>query len=97
MITGITVAKLVAIAASNIRILAWVLAETKEQAKASNRIEQLHRILSSFCKEKPASPSDIRNIQNEIFEHRLTNPPVPEWLYRLTRVDREREMPRSEV
>ena len=39
MITGITVTKLVAIAASNIRVLAWVLAETREQAKATNHIE----------------------------------------------------------
>ncbi len=97
IIMKITVLQFVAIVASNIRILAWVLAEVREQKNAINRIERIHGILSSFGKEKPVSSSGIRSIQNEIFEHRRTNPPVPEWLYRLTRVDRELEMTRSEV
>ncbi len=94
MITGITVAKFVAIAASNIRVLSWVRAETREQAKATNHIEHIHRFLSDFCTEKPPSPSDVRNVQDEIFEHRRSNPPVPECLYWLTRDDREFEMDR---
>ncbi len=91
VVTGITVAKLAAIIASNIRILAWVRGEIKEQAEAIERIGEIHRYLSNFSDEKPPSPSEIRKIQDEIFEHRRSNPPVPDRFYWWKRDSQERE------
>ena len=91
VVTGITVAKLAAIIASNIRILAWGRSEIKEQAEAIERIDGIHRYLSNFSDKKPPSPSDIRKIQDEIFEHRRSNPPVPDRFYWRKRDSQERE------
>ena len=79
--TGITVAKLVAILASNIRILAWGLGEISDQAEVLRHIEGIHRYLSCLSTEKQVSATDIRSLQDEIFEHRRSNPPVPDWFY----------------
>ena len=81
VLTGITVAKLVAIIASNIRVLAWGRGEIKDQAETSERIDGIHRHLSSFTDEKLPSLADIRSVQDEIFEHRRSNSPVPDWFY----------------
>ena len=89
--TGITVAKFIAIIASNIRILAWGLGEIKNQAETIERIDRIHRYLSSFSDENSPSPSDIRGIQDEIFEHRRSNPPVPDWFYWRKRDSQEQE------
>ena len=91
VLTEITVAKLVAIIASNIRALAWGLGEIKDQAEAIKRIGRIHHYLSRFSDENSPSPSDIRSIQDEIFEHRRLNPPVPDWFYWRKRDSQEQE------
>ena len=91
MITGLTVAEVIALTLSNLRILAWGLSEIREQSAAIERIKRMHRYLSSFSSEKQISPSEIRHIQDEIFEHRCSNPPVPNWFYWWSRDDQELE------
>ena len=90
-VTGITVAKFVTLIASNMRVLAWGLGELNGQAEAISRIEGIHRYLSDLSKKRQISPSDIRSIQDEIFEIRRSNPPVPDWFYRWKRDDQELE------
>ena len=87
----ITVAKFVAILASNIRVLAWGRSEIKDQAETIQRIHGIHRHISSFTRENPPSPYDIRCIQDEILEHRRSNPPVPDWFYWWKRRKQEEE------
>ena len=91
VLTGITVAKFIAIIASNIRVLAWGLGEIKNQDEEIERIDRIHRYLSRFSDENSPSPSDIRSIQDEIFEHRRSNPPVPDWFYWRKRDSQEKE------
>ncbi len=91
VVTGLTVAKLIALAASNLRVLAWGINELREQSAAIDHINGLHRYLSSFTSEEPISSSVSRYIQDEIFEHRRSNPPVPNWFYRLNRDSQELE------
>ena len=91
VVTGITVAKLVAIVASNIRVLAWGLDEINNQAEASRRIGGIHRHLSNLFGQNHILPFDIRIVQDEIFEHRRSNPPVPDWFYWWKRDSQELE------
>ena len=96
VVTGLTVAKLIALAASNLRVLAWGINEIRDQSTTIDHISGLHRYLSSFSSEKPISPSESRRIQDEIFEHRCSNPPVPNWFYRLNRDNQELEAGKPE-
>ena len=89
IITGITVFKLVAVIASNIRILAWGLGEINDQSEAVARVDRIHRHISNLCGRKDVSLNDVRRIQDEIFEHRRLNPPVPEWFYWFNRDGQE--------
>ena len=91
IITGVTVAKLVALTVSGIRILAWGIGETKAQNAAIKRIERIHGYLIELLSKEPRNPSDIRSAQDEIFEHRRSNPPVPDWFYWRKREDQELE------
>ena len=91
VITGITVGKLIAIIATNIRVVAWIRGEIKDQAAAIERVDRIHGVISGFTAEKPPSPSDIRSIQDEIFEHRRSNSPVPDWFYWRDRERQENE------
>ena len=89
--TGITVDKLIAIAASFIRVFAWGVAEVVNLEEASRNIDRIHRYLSSLAIQENVLPSDIRSVQDEIFEHRRSNSPVPDWFYKLRRNAQERE------
>ena len=91
VMTGITVAKLVAILASNVRILAWGLGEQQNQAEAIVRVEGIHSFLSSFTAKKTPLPADVRSVQDAIFDHRRASSPVPNWLYWWNREEQERE------
>ena len=93
--TGITVGKFIAIAASFIRVLAWGIAEVMNQEEAGQHVDRVHRYLSSLATQEEIFPSDIRSVQDEIFEHRRSNSPVPDWLYKLRRDDQEREAAES--
>ncbi len=91
VLTGITVAKLAAITASNIRVLAWGLDENGNQGAAMQRIRGIHRTLSNLTDNRPISPSSVRYLQDDIFEYRRSNPPVPDWFYWLKRNRQEVE------
>ena len=95
VVTGITVLKLIAVIASNIRILAWGLGEINDQDEAVARTDRIHRYISNFCGEKEISLNDVRRIQDEIFEHRRLNPPVPDWFYWFGRDRQESEAVKS--
>lgn len=92
IITGITVDKLIAIAASFIRVFAWGIAEVVNQEEASRNIDRIHRYLSCLAIQENVLPSDIRSVQDEIFEHRRSNSPVPDWFYELRRNAQEGEV-----
>ena len=89
--TGITVAKLFTMIASNMRLVAWGRDEINGQVEAISRIDGIHRYLSDLSQNKPISPNDIRSVQDEIFEYRRSNPPVPDWFYWWKRDDQELE------
>lgn len=91
VVTEITVFKLIAVIASNIRILAWGLREINDQDEAIARVDRIHRYISNLCGEKEISLNDVRRIQDEIFEHRRLNPPVPDWFYWFGRDRQESE------
>lgn len=91
VITGITVAKLTALVASNLRILAWGISEINAQSTVIERSVGIHRYLSSFSGENPPPLSAVRGVQDEIFEHRRSNPPVPDWFYWWKREGQELE------
>lgn len=91
VVTGITVFKLLAIIASNVRILAWGLGELNDQDEAVACVDRIHRYISNLCREKEISLNDVRTIQDEIFEHRRLNPPVPDWFYWFGRDRQESE------
>lgn len=95
VLTGITVAKFLALVASTLRILAWGITEWKGQGEAIKTVQGLHELLSKSSDNPPMSSSFVRSIQDEIFEHRIKNPPVPEWLFWLKRDRQEAEAANS--
>ena len=95
VITGIAFAKAVSIIPANIRVFAWIFDEKRNQDATTDRIERIHRILSESSEESLLSPQEIRSIQDEIFEHRRSNPPVPDMLYWWGRDRQEDEAAKS--
>ncbi len=89
--TGLTVAKVVAILASNIRVMAWGLSERDKQASAIERVADIHSFVSSFGAEQPPSAADVRGVQDAVFDHRRSTPPLPDWFYWWHRETQERE------
>ncbi len=87
--TGITVAKFVAMGASMIRVIAWVRDECNGQTETIRRIDGLYQYMSDLPEKESISPGVFRSIQDEIFEYRRSNPPVPDWFYRLKQNDQE--------
>lgn len=81
IVTGLTVAKLVALFASGLRIFAWGMSELNAQKAAIEQVNGLHQHFSKFTTENLPSTSGIRSVQDEIFEHRRSNSPVPDWFY----------------
>ena len=89
--TGLTVAKLLAILTSNIRVLAWGLNERASQASAIKRLNGIHSFLSKSPERTPPSIADVRGIQDTLFEHRCSAPPIPDRFYWWHRPRQERE------
>lgn len=82
VVSGITVATLGAVAAASIRAMAWGLDETREQSAAVSRIERIQEYLGDVSSGKLGHcASEVRSIQDEIYEHRRLSPPVPDWFY----------------
>ena len=88
--TGLSVSKLIAILACNIRTIAWGLAEIDCQSAARRRLARLHSILSDSLSDVP-SPVNSRRVQDVILDHRCSALPVPDWFYRWHREDQEHE------
>lgn len=82
VLTGLTVAELVAVMVSGIRVLAWVLNECYSQTSAIRRLRGVHSFISDFREDRLPSAADIRGVQDVAFEHRCSAPPVPDWFYR---------------
>ena len=91
LINNITVSRFVALVASAIGVFHWGIAEIIDQDKSGQKISGLHRHLSSLTLLEQISPSAVRSVQDEIFEHRRTCPPVPNWFYRINRDVQESE------
>lgn len=91
VVSGITVAKFVALVASGLRILAWGIGELKAQDSAIKNVQEIHEMLDKAGGKSKPSKSEIRCFQDEIFEHRRSNPPVPEWFFWRNRDRQEAE------
>ena len=91
VVSGITVAKFVALVASGLRILAWGVGELKAQESAIKSVQEIHEMLDNAGESLNTTISEIRCFQDEIFEHRRTNPPVPEWFFWRNRDRQEAE------
>lgn len=91
IIFGITVAKFVALVASGLRILAWGIGELKAQGSAIKNIQEIHEMLDKADIESDTFHSQVRCFQDEIFDHRRSNPPVPEWFFWMNRDRQESE------
>ena len=89
--TGITVAKFIALVASALRILAWGIAELKGQGSTIKNVQGIHQMLGEVEAQSSITPEQIRCFQDEILEHRRTNPPIPEWFFWLNRDRQEAE------
>ena len=89
--TGITVAKFMALVASALRILAWGIAELKGQGSTIKNVQGIHQMLDEVEAQSSITPEQIRCFQDEILEHRRTNPPIPEWFFWLNRDRQEAE------
>lgn len=89
--TELTVAKVIAILASNIRVIAWGLNERDNQASAIQRLAGVHSFVSDFGPERPPLASDIRGVQDAVFDHRRLTPPIPDWFYWWHRDAQEKE------
>lgn len=89
--TGLTVSKVLAMLACSIRLIAWGLNESDTHAAAAERVAGIHYLLSRFPDNQPPSPVDSRHIQDAIFEHRSSTPPVPDWFYWWHRKSQEQE------
>ena len=79
--TGVTVAQLTAVFASNIRVIAWGYSERDNQNSAIERLTGIHSFTSSFSAEHPPSIVEIRGVQDAVFDHRRSAPPLPDWFY----------------
>jgi SMODS-associating 4TM effector domain len=53
---------------------------------------QLDQWLDQAARGHPPTPQDLRALQDEISRQRLTQPPVPDWYYRLRRASYETSM-----
>jgi hypothetical protein len=91
IVSGVSVAKFVALIASGLRILAWVIGELKGQDSAIKNVQEIHEMLSGAGEGTEITATQIRFFQDEIFEHRRTNPPVPEWFFWWNRDRQEAE------
>ncbi|MXY91702.1 MAG: hypothetical protein F4234_05420 [Gammaproteobacteria bacterium] len=89
--SGISVANLLALVAATLGILGWGVAEWKEQGSAVTNVQGIHQMLEEIKTELNITSEQVRRIQDEIFEHRRTNPPIPEWFYWLNRDHQEAE------
>ena len=78
----VTVGKVGAMAALSIRVVGWFVDEIKGQNEAIERTELLQSYLSGESCGKPRDGCDLRMVQSEIFEHRRSAPPVPDWFHR---------------
>lgn len=85
IVTGITVAKFVALLSAALRVLAWGVGELRGQKSAAKSVREMHELLGQVGDASNVTDSQLRCFQDEIFEHRKTNPPVPEWFFWLNR------------
>lgn len=79
--TGISVAELIALVASGLKFLAWGIAELRDQKSAIANLQGLHKMLSEADGPPAISDTELRRFQDEIFDHRKTNPPIPDWFF----------------
>ena len=91
LINGITVTSLVALVASSIGVLRWGVAEVIDQVEAGQQVNKLHKYLTSLSRQEQISPSEVRSVQDEIFELRRKGPLVPDWFYNFSRDNQESE------
>lgn len=87
--TELTVAKSVALLASGLRLVAWGLTEIKDQEASFKRITRIHKTISQL---QNSSPDDARRVQDQIFDHRDSNPVIPDWFYWFYRDQQEAEV-----
>jgi len=77
----LTVPSFIALLASFLALLHWVLLETLAQERSGKTIKKLHKYIESLSAREQISSSALRSIQDEIFENRCRSSLVPDWIY----------------
>jgi hypothetical protein len=67
-------------------------AHWRAAAERSGLEAALDQRLEATARGCPPAPEDLRTLQDEITRQRLTQPPVPDWYYRLRRPSYENSM-----
>ena len=87
---GVTLLEVVLGVAAGIRLLSWLLLERRAHLAAQQRMKNLHGYLSlGEDGGGPRTETDVRLIQAAIFEHRRSCPTVPDWYYRVRKIEFE--------
>lgn len=90
VLVGVSLLKVVLVAAAGLRLLAWLWMELQAQSVAKTRMRNLHGYLSrADTQAGPMTLCDVRLVQAAIFEHRRTCPTVPDWFYRFRKKGHE--------
>ena len=97
VLRDVSVASLVAMGASNVRVFAWVVGEIDKQKWAIVRAKGAHSFLSTFSPEVRPSECDLRRVQDEILELRRSSPLIPEWFYCWRREGQQAEAAAAQV
>ncbi len=89
--TDLTVAQFVGILAASIRVITWGLNEYNNQTAAINRLRDIHSFAEGVRADQLPSEREIRGVQDAVFDHRRSAPPVPDWFYEWHRRRQESE------
>lgn len=88
---GATLLEALVGAAMLLRIVAWVVVETRSQKRAIAQCASIRKFLADHEFLSLRSLHDVRLAQDMIFEHRRSSPTIPDSFYGLFRTRQERE------
>ena len=96
ILTEVVIAEFIAYVSSCIGVLGWGIAEIIHQEEVGQKINGLHRHLTELSDKEQVLMSELRSVQDEIYEHRRTGPLVPDWFYWFYRNEQEIEVAMTE-
>ena len=88
---GLTVASFVGVLAGSLRVMAWGLNEYNNQTAAIKRLRDIYSFADEFRGDSLPSATEIRGVQDAVFDNRQSALPIPDWFYKRYRTRQERE------